>query len=184
MVWSVSHDQNTPAQAGAVPLTRPKGVRQAVSSGRMRHMSPRLALAVGAPLLLLLALAWPLLFSNSTFNEDWMNHLWYVWHQSLTIRADHLPSLFINYSHGIFYPVYAFYGGTLYALAGGLSSCSRSATLRCSAYLLTYLLGFDRRLRRLALAGAHVRPALLARSRPGDRVCHLRVVSDARLRDR
>ena len=71
-----------------------------MSSGRMRHMSPRLALAVGAPLLLLLALAWPLLFSNSTFNEDWMNHLWYVWHQSLTIRADHLPSLFINYSHG------------------------------------------------------------------------------------
>jgi hypothetical protein len=95
-------------------------------------------LAVGGPLLILLALTWPLLFSNSTFNEDWMNHLWYIWHQSRTIAANGLPSLFINYSHGIFYPVYAFYGGTLYTL-GGLASLA-FGTMR--GYLLTYLLGF------------------------------------------
>jgi hypothetical protein len=95
-------------------------------------------LAVGGPLLLLLGLTWPLLFSNSTFNEDWMNHLWYIWHQSLTLRADHLPSLFLNYSNGIFYPVYAFYGGTIYTLGGALSLAL--GTMR--GYLLTYLLGF------------------------------------------
>jgi hypothetical protein len=106
---------------------------------RRRWRRPVLvALAVGGPLLLLLGLTRPLLFSNSTFNEDWMNHLWYIWHQSLTLRADHLPSLFLNYSNGIFYPVYAFYGGTVYTLAGALALAL--GTMR--GYLLTYLLGF------------------------------------------
>jgi hypothetical protein len=79
-------------------------------------------------------------FSDATFNEDWLNHLWYVWHQSLAIRANDLPSLFLNYSHGIFYPIYAFYGGTIYALTGALSLALGNAPL--DAYVLTYLLGF------------------------------------------
>jgi hypothetical protein len=98
------------------------------------------ALRIGAPLLLILALAWPLLFSDATFNEDWLNHLWYIWHQSLAIRANHLPSLFLEYSHGIFYPIYAFYGGTIYALTGALSLVLGNAPLE--TYVLTYLLGF------------------------------------------
>jgi hypothetical protein len=98
-------------------------------------------IAVGAWALLLIgALGWPLLFTNATFNEDWVNHLWYVWHQSLAIRADHLPSLFLNYSSGVFYPYYAFYGGTLYALTGTFSLMLGNAPLE--AYVLTYLLGF------------------------------------------
>lgn len=91
--------------------------------------SAHVALTVGAPLLLLGALAWPLLFSDATFNDDWLNHLWYIWHQSLTIRANHLPSLFLSYSHGIFYPLYAFYGGTIYALTGALSLALGNAPL-------------------------------------------------------
>jgi hypothetical protein len=98
------------------------------------------ALRIGAPLLLLGALAWPLVFTNATFNEDWLNHLWYVWHQSVTLRANHLPSLFLEYSHGIFYPLFAFYGGTIYALTGALSLALGDAPL--DAYVLTYLLGF------------------------------------------
>ena len=94
---------------------------------------------MGASLLLLGALAWPLLFSDSTFNEDWLNHLWYMWHQSVAIRANHLPSLFLNYSQGVFYPLYAFYGGTIYALTGALSLALGSVL---DAYVLTYLLGF------------------------------------------
>ena len=97
-------------------------------------------MTIGGPLLLVGALAWPLLFSDATFNEDWLNHLWYVWHQSLAIRANHLPSLFLNYSHGIFYPIYAFYGGTVYAIAGTLSLALGDAPLE--AYVATYLLGF------------------------------------------
>jgi hypothetical protein len=44
-----------------------------------------------------------------------------MWKQSLTIRAGHLPSLFLNYPHGVFYPQYAFYAGTLNAFTGALS---------------------------------------------------------------
>jgi hypothetical protein len=96
--------------------------------------------AIGGPMILVILLSWPLLFSNRTFNEDWLNHLWYIWHQSLTIRENHLPSLFLNYSHGVFYPEYAFYGGTLYSLAGALSLALGNAPLQ--AYVLTYMLGF------------------------------------------
>jgi hypothetical protein len=81
-----------------------------------------------------------MLFTNAGFNEDWMNHLWYMWHQSLTIRGNHVPSLFLNSAYGIFYPLYAFYGGTTYALGGALSLLLGNAPL--DAYVLSYLLGF------------------------------------------
>jgi hypothetical protein len=99
-----------------------------------------LAIALGGPLLLNGVLCWPLLFTNATFNEDWLNHLWYIWHQSVTIRTNYLPSLFLDYSKGVFYPLYAFYGGTLYALAGTLSLALGDAPLQ--TYILTYMLGF------------------------------------------
>jgi hypothetical protein len=95
---------------------------------------------VTGALLLIAAISWPLAFSNATFSDDWINPLWYMWHQSLTIRDDHAPSLFVNFSGGIFYPLYAFYGGTLYALAGALSLALGNAPLE--TYILTYLLGF------------------------------------------
>lgn len=104
------------------------------------HAWVRIAATAGGPLLLIAALAWPLLFTDATFGEDWSNHLWYMWHESLAIRATHLPSLFLDYSGGVFYPYYAFYGGTLYALGGLLSLALGGAPLQ--AYVLTYLLGF------------------------------------------
>jgi hypothetical protein len=95
---------------------------------------------VVAPMLLVGVLAWPMLFTNSYFIDDWLNHLWFMWHESLTIRAGHLPSLFLNYSGRVFYPLYAFYGGTLYALVGMLSLLLGNAPTE--TYILTYFLGF------------------------------------------
>jgi hypothetical protein len=95
---------------------------------------------VGAPALLIGVLAWPILFSDSIFNGDWINHLWYLWHQSLTIRANHWPSLFLNYSRAVFYPYYAFNGGTVYALVGTVSLLVGDAPL--DTYIATYLLAF------------------------------------------
>jgi hypothetical protein len=115
------------------------GARILTARGRSRSW-PGTAAGIGAPLLLIGVLAWPLLFTDATFNEDWVNHLWYMWHQSLAIRANHAPSLFLDYSEGVLYPFYAFYGGTLYALTGMLSLALGDAPL--AAYTLTYLLGF------------------------------------------
>jgi hypothetical protein len=100
----------------------------------------RLAIGTGGALLVVAAVSWPLLFSSATFNNDWLTHLWYMWHESLTIRDRHAPSLFLSYSRGVFYPLYAFYGGTLYALVGTLSLALGNAPLE--TYILTYLLGF------------------------------------------
>jgi hypothetical protein len=100
----------------------------------------RSAVGVAVALGVIAAASWPIVFSNATFNEAWLEHLWYMWHQSITIREHHTPGLFLDYSGGVFYPLYAFYGGTLYALVGTLSLLLGNAPL--DTYILTYLLGF------------------------------------------
>jgi hypothetical protein len=96
---------------------------------------------VGIPALALIGLlAWPLLFAGSPFNGDWLAQLWFLWKQSAAIKADHLPSLFLNYPDGVLYPQYAFYGGTLYTLSGALSLALGNNPV--ATYVLTYLLGF------------------------------------------
>jgi hypothetical protein len=93
-----------------------------------------------APLVLIGTLAWPMLFTNSGLGGDWLHHLWSVWNQGLAISADHAPSLFQNTPYMVFYPEYAFYGGTIYALAGGLSLILGGSSI--AAYVLTYIFGF------------------------------------------
>ena len=126
--------------SSAVPATsaeragaRPRAARSAPSTG--------LALAaLGAPALLIGVLVWPMLFTDSGLGGDWLHHLWYVWHQGLAIGADRAPSLFLNTSYAVLYPEYAFYGGTIYALAGGLSLILGGSSI--AAFVLTYVLGF------------------------------------------
>ncbi len=98
------------------------------------------ALVGGAAVLLIGVLSWPVVFSKATFNGDWMGQVWFLWQQSLAIRADHVPSLFLNYPYGVFYPHFAFYGGTLYALTGTLSLALGNAPIE--TYVLSYLLCF------------------------------------------
>jgi hypothetical protein len=98
------------------------------------------ALVGGAAVLLIGVLSWPVVFSTATFNGDWMGQVWFLWQQSLAIRADHVPSLFLNYPYGVFYPHFAFYGGTLYALTGTLSLALGNAPIE--TYDLTYVLCF------------------------------------------
>jgi hypothetical protein len=94
----------------------------------------------GAALLLIGVLAWPLLFSGATFNGDWMAQVWFLWQQGLAIRANHVPSLFLNYPDGVLYPHFVFYGGTLYALTGTVALLLGNAPME--TYVLAYLLGF------------------------------------------
>jgi hypothetical protein len=100
----------------------------------------RSAAVVGPVVLVVVGVAWPMLLANSGLGGDWEHHLWYVWQQSLAIRANHVPSMFLNTGYSVFYPLYAFYGGTIYALAGTLAVGLGNSPL--AAYVLTYIVGF------------------------------------------
>ena len=91
-------------------------------------------------LLIVIGLTWPMLSTHSGMAQDWPNHLWYLWRQGLNIERDGMPSLFLSKGTGIFYPFYAFYGGTLYALGGALSVVLGDAPVK--AYVISYMLGF------------------------------------------
>ncbi len=73
------------------------------------------------PVLVVLLLSAPALFTSRGFVDDWVNHLWLTWRQSREIRATGIPTLFLNADPiGVFYPNFLFYGGTLYAVGGYL----------------------------------------------------------------
>jgi len=72
------------------------------------------AIPAGAILCLLL----PILFTDRTFASDWGNHSWLVYMQGLNIGVFHEPSIYLQSTLGAFYPYYAFYGGTFYAVSG------------------------------------------------------------------
>jgi hypothetical protein len=69
-----------------------------------------------------LLIAAPLLFTDSGFSLDFTNHLWLAWVAGKAlVQAGH-PSYFINTTNaGVFDPWFAFYGGTLYTVTGGIS---------------------------------------------------------------
>jgi hypothetical protein len=69
------------------------------------------------PAVVIAVLASPLL-SDRTFASDWGNHLWLIHAQGANISALGLPSYYLQSDLGAFYPYYAFYGGTLYAVLG------------------------------------------------------------------
>ncbi len=106
---------------------------------RTGALAQRLAL-IAASGALILALCRPLLFTDSIQAGDWFKNLWMIWQQSLALHANHTPSYFLYLPYKLFYPLYAFYGGTLYALTGALSLMP-GFSLR-SAYVGMYVLGF------------------------------------------
>ena len=105
--------------------------------------------AWGIPLIALAALLGPLVLTSSTFGQDWPNHLWLVWQQSRNITALGHPSYFLQSHLGAFYPFYAFYGGTLYAVVGaGLRSDRRTPSHCLHSFICG---GIYRGLRRVQL---------------------------------
>jgi hypothetical protein len=71
--------------------------------------------------LVIFLLITPMLWNHNFIGYDWYAHLWYIWHMEGSLRANGFPSLFTHNIVGVFDPHYAFYGGTLYVLAGLLS---------------------------------------------------------------
>lgn len=64
----------------------------------------------------------PAIFTPWGFGPDYTNHLWLVWQQGLAVSETGHPTLYLQSTGGIFEPLFGFYGGTLYAGAGAVSS--------------------------------------------------------------
>jgi hypothetical protein len=64
----------------------------------------------------------PMLFTDSGFAVDFTNHLWLTWAAGNSLVEAGHPSYFLNLERaGVFYPWFAFYGGSLYMFVGGIS---------------------------------------------------------------
>ncbi len=80
-------------------------------------------LVVAIPVLAIGTIVWPMLVHPRAAygGDDWLNQLWYVWHQTDWMQDHVLPTYYINYSGGVLYPHFAFYAGPLSALASATS---------------------------------------------------------------
>ena len=85
-----------------------------------------LAIATFAVLLI----ASPLLFTSDGFAPDFTSSMWLVGYQQHVIAAHLHPTLFMQTQQlGVFYPLFAFYGGTLFALTGALAVVLGGSTI-------------------------------------------------------
>ncbi len=126
----IPHSESTYASAPASPAGR-----EAHRDSWRQLAEP--ALLFGGSVLLIAFLLWPVLFTNSEMTGDWIKHLWFISHQSQSIATDHHPSFFFYHAGELFYPLFAFYGGTIFALAGAFSLVLGHSAR--TAYALSYL---------------------------------------------
>ncbi len=78
---------------------------------------------LGALAIVLVVIGGPALFTRNGFSYDFTNHLWLVWVQEQAISHHLAPAYFVDAPKlGVFYPFFAFYGGTLYAASGALAA--------------------------------------------------------------
>jgi hypothetical protein len=80
--------------------------------------------------LAVLLIASPLLLTSDGFSPDFTNSIWLVAYQQHLIAAHLHPTLFLQTQQlGVFYPLFAFYGGTLFALTGTLAAVLGGSTI-------------------------------------------------------
>src|SRR6202043_4111905 len=80
--------------------------------------------------LAVLLVASPLLFTSDGFAPDFTNAIWLAGYQQHVISAHLHPTLFLQTQRlGVFYPLFAFYGGTLFALTGALAVVLGGSTI-------------------------------------------------------
>src|ERR1700683_5052421 len=74
-------------------------------------------------LVVAVVVASPALFTRSGFYVDWTNDLWLVAIQQHAISSGLIPSYYLDaHGLGVFYPIYMFYGGPLFAIVGGIAA--------------------------------------------------------------
>lgn len=86
---------------------------------------------------LLVLLGWTLFTDASHLDADFWTDRWLIAQQAEALRHGGGPSLFAHGEWATFYPVFAFYGGTLFAVAGAIAIVVGSAI---AAQVIVYLL--------------------------------------------
>jgi hypothetical protein len=105
-----------------------------------RRSPPRLiwtAATILAVAALLLLLSWTLFTDALRLEADFRADTWLIQHQADALRQDHAPSLFVMSSLVTFFPIFAFYGGTLFVLGGAIALLVGSAV---AAQVILYVL--------------------------------------------
>jgi hypothetical protein len=114
-----------PAQS-RTPMAPGEREREHVSSvlprGARGRIPTPVLIDVAIATLAVLLFASPLLFTSNGFAPDFTNDMWLVAYQQHAIAAHVHPTLFLHTQQlGVFYPLFAFYGGTLFAVTGALA---------------------------------------------------------------
>lgn len=92
-------------------------------SGRGTRVPPMAAavlVALGVYGFLVL-LVWPVITDGNRLMGDAQTDAAFMEHQAYALRHSHHPSYFMHFKAGLFYPVFAFYGGTLFTFGGAIS---------------------------------------------------------------
>jgi hypothetical protein len=105
-------------------------VSSILRKGALGRLPTSAVIDVAIATLVVLLVASPLLFTSDGFAPDFTNDIWFAGYQEHAIAANLHPTLFIQtQADGVFYPVFAFYGGTLFALTGALAAVLGGSTV-------------------------------------------------------
>jgi hypothetical protein len=98
-------------------------VRVLARGARVRRLSKAAVIDLAIATLAIILIASPLLFTSDGFFPDFTNSLWMAGYQQHVIAAHLHPTFFMHTEQGgVFYPQFAFYGGTLFAITGALAA--------------------------------------------------------------
>jgi hypothetical protein len=118
----------TPTAQRALPA--PDRVSRILRKGARGRLETPLVIDVAIATLAVLLIASPLLFTSDGFAPDFTNNLWLAGYQEHAIAAYLHPTLFLHMQPGgVFYPIFAFYSGTLFALTGALGALFGGSTI-------------------------------------------------------
>ena len=87
------------------------------------------AIDVAIGTLAVLLVASPLLFTRDGFAPDFTSDMWFAGYQQHMISAHLHPTLFLQTQEGVFYPLFAFYGGALFTITGALAVALGGSTV-------------------------------------------------------
>ena len=106
------------------------GVSRVFARGTRGRLPAPVLIDVAIATLAVLLIASPLLFTSDGFAPDFTNDIWLAGYQQHVITAHLHPTLFLQTQQGgVFYPLFAFYGGTLFALTGALAAVLGGSTI-------------------------------------------------------